>query len=204
MPLDFLSRLKKQPSSDNAIIVVSGLPRSGTSMMMQILQAGGLQILTDYEREADEDNPKGYYEYERVKQMKDEDTGWLKQAQGKVVKVISALLENLPNNFNYKIIFMERKMDEILASQKQMLIRRGEPTDKVSDETMAELFQKHLTGVKTWLASRPNMKVLYIRYDELLSDPQPHIEAIARFLDLPLNIKAMVTVPDKNLHRQKQ
>lgn len=203
MPLDLLSRFRKSPSSANTIYIVSGLPRSGTSMMMQILQAGGLQVLTDHEREADEDNPKGYYEFERVKALKDGDTTWTDKAQGKVVKVISALLEHLPPGYEYKIIFIQRNMEEILASQKQMLVRRGEPTDKVSDETMAELFRKHLSVVKAWLDTQPNMKLLYVRYDELLANPQPQLEAIARFLDQPLDLKAMLAVPDQKLYRQK-
>ena len=125
------------------ITIVSGLPRSGTSMMMKMLEAGGMQVLTDHIRTADEDNPKGYYEFERVKQI-EHDQAWLPDAQGKVVKMISALLKHLPSSYTYKVIFMRRNIDEILASQKQMLIRRGEPTDVVSDEKLTELFDRHI------------------------------------------------------------
>ncbi|MEW5870867.1 MAG: sulfotransferase [Chloroflexota bacterium] len=205
----FLSRFGKSAHPDQGgasrkpITVVSGLPRSGTSMMMQILQAGGMTILTDQERSADEDNPKGYFELERVKKLKEGDAAWVDQAQGKVVKVISALLEHLPAQYEYKVIFMQRKMEEVLASQKQMLIRRGEATDKANDETLALLFQQHLAQVQNWLAGQPNIRVLYIPYDALLQDPQTHIRAVADFLGLPLDIPAMLAVPDKNLHRQR-
>ena len=107
------------------VFIVSGLPRSGTSLMMMILNAAGIPPLTDYERNADEDNPRGYYEFERVKKLKDGDFGWLENAQGKAVKVISALLTYLPEGYTYKVIFMRRELSEILASQRKMLINRG-------------------------------------------------------------------------------
>ena len=201
--MKLLSLFKKSKSTPNDIIVVSGLPRSGTSMMMQILQSGGLQVMTDQIRAADTDNPKGYYEFERVKKLKDGDNQWVKEAPGKVVKVISALLESLPTEYQYKIIFMQRDMQEILASQKQMLIRRGEATDKTSDEVMSEYFRRHLASVQEWLARQPNMKVLYIQYDALLKDARPHIESIVKFLGFPLDVDTMSAVPDQTLYRQK-
>ena len=118
------------------VVVVSGLPRSGTSMMMKMLEAGGLSPLIDGEREADEDNPKGYYEFERVKQLPKGDYGWLEDAQGRVVKVISGLLVHLPPTHDYRVVFMRRAMPEILASQRKMLVRRGENSDQVSDEKL--------------------------------------------------------------------
>ena len=119
----------KKRQAPAVITIVSGLPRSGTSMMMKILEAGGLEVFTDNLRLPDEDNPKGYYELEQVKALKDGDDSWIKDAPGKVVKVISSLLEYLPLSYKYKIIFMRRAIPEILASQKQMLIRRGESSD---------------------------------------------------------------------------
>ena len=110
-----------QRNNDKTIIVVSGLPRSGTSMMMKMLAEGGLPILTDALREADDDNPNGYYEFELVKKLPDGQNKWLADANHKVVKIISALLEHLPTNYRYKIIFMEREPSEILASQQKML-----------------------------------------------------------------------------------
>jgi hypothetical protein len=127
---------------DNYIVVVSGLPRSGTSMMMKMLQAGGIGIMTDNLRVADENNPKGYYEFERVKQLDKGDNAWVAEAQGKVIKVISYLLEFLPADFHYKVIFMRREMAEILASQRHMLERDGKPGSSANDAQMATLFNK--------------------------------------------------------------
>ena len=107
------------------VIIVSGLPRSGTSMMMKMLEAGGLKILTDNLREADANNPKGYYEFERVKQMKDGNLAWLPDAVGKVVKIVTGLIIYLPSDYKYKIIFMKRDLNEVLSSQKKMLGRLG-------------------------------------------------------------------------------
>src|SRR4030065_1945559 len=165
MPFRSLFTSRKSSNTSEFITVVSGLPRSGTSMMMQILHAGGMEILPDQQRTADDDNPKGYYELERVKKMKEGDVTWVRESGGKVIKVISALLEYLPADLSYKVVFMHRKMDEILASQKQMLVRRGEPTDKASDSTLADLFSRHLQKVEAWLAAQKNMQVLYIQYD---------------------------------------
>ena len=185
------------------IVIVSGLPRSGTSMMMKMLVEGGLEALTDNIRTADEDNPKGYFELEKVKEI-DKDPSWVPDAQGRVVKMISALLKHLPADHQYRIIFMRRNMTEILASQRQMLIRRGEPTDKVSDEKMAEMFQKHVGQVENWLTQQPNIKVLYVNYNEVLADPRPWVEGINTFLGGGLNVEAMLGVVDRALYRQQQ
>ena len=192
----------KKRQAPAVITIVSGLPRSGTSMMMKILEAGGLEVFTDNLRLPDEDNPKGYYELEQVKALKDGDDSWIKDAPGKVVKVISSLLEYLPLSYKYKIIFMRRAIPEILASQKQMLIRRGENSDG-DDQKMAEMFQEHLKRVRVWLANQPNMETLYVDYNALMADPTPGIEAVAEFLDLTENLDAMLAVPDKKLYRQK-
>jgi LPS sulfotransferase NodH len=189
---------KPQP----VITVVSGLPRSGTSMMMKILEAGGISILTDNLRTADEDNPRGYFELEQVKALKEGENAWLKGASGKAVKVISSLLGELPGAYQYKIIFMQRKISEILASQKQMLQRRGESTDG-DDRKMAENFQEHLKRVRVWLANQPNMEVLYVSYNDLMADPAPAIKSVAEFLNLEERLETMLAVPDQSLYRQK-
>ena len=191
-------------SSQSFITVISGLPRSGTSMMMKMLSAGGLEIVTDDQRKADEDNPKGYYELERVKKLKDGDTKWLDQTQGKVIKVISALLEYLPENYSYKVIFMKRNMEEILASQQKMLIRRGENPDKVDDQTMAKLFKKHLIKVEAWLAQQQNIDVLYLNYNNIIQDPVNNIIPTAHFLGGNLDYKKMLKIIDKDLYRQRK
>jgi hypothetical protein len=185
------------------ITVVSGLPRSGTSMMMKMLEAGGLEPITDNIRTADEDNPKGYYELEKVKELKN-DASWVDEARGKVVKVISALLQDLPKDHRYKIVFMQRLMPEILASQKQRLVRRGQPTDRVPDEKMAAMFEKHLEKIYGWIAEQPNMEVLYVKYNEVLADPASAASAIAEFLGLPVDQAAMTSVVDAQLYRQRK
>ena len=189
--------LEKQP-----VIIVSGLPRSGTSMMMRMLAEGGLSILTDELRRADDDNPNGYFELEVVKQLREGDAAWLKGANGKVVKVISSLLEYLPGEYHYKIIFMERDPRETLASQKKMLEHRGQES-KLSDEQMEQQFHTHLNAMKPWLVRQPNMDVLYVNYNTLLAEPKPFCERITRFLDVPLNEVQMQAVPDKQLYRNR-
>lgn len=200
---NFLQNIRK-PKSARFITVVSGLPRSGTSMMMKMLEAGGLPSLTDNLRTADEDNPRGYYEFERVKKMPDGDTEWVKDAQGKTIKVISALLEHLPDDYSYQVLFMQRKMEEILASQAKMLIRSGNPADKVSDEELAGMYAKHLTKVKTWLAEQPNFSVLYVDYNAVLGDPSSSSAQINRFLEYSLDEQKMAGVVDPDLYRQRK
>jgi hypothetical protein len=189
--------------AEDPIIMVSGLPRSGTSMMMKMLEAGGLEILTDNIRTADEDNPKGYYEFEKAKEL-DKDRSWLDQAKGKVVKIISALLSKIPQENSCKIIFMRRKMSEILASQKEMLIRRGEPTDTVSDEKISQNFFAHLRKVEAWLEQQPNFDILYINYNDVLKNPLANIERIRGFLGNGLDTRGMAGVVDKALYRQRK
>ncbi len=186
------------------IYIVSGLPRSGTSMMMKMLEAGGLNILTDNIRTADDDNLQGYYELERVKQLKEGDTVWVDEARGNVVKVISALLEHLPAGYQYKVIFMEREMMEILSSQRKMLERRGKPGNPAEDGKFAELYGKHLEKVKGWLAQQPNMEVLFVRYNDMLKSPAEYAAKVADFLASPLDQKAMSAVPQEQYYRQRK
>jgi hypothetical protein len=184
------------------IVVVSGLPRSGTSMMMKMLEQGGLQVVTDSLRTADDDNPNGYYEFETVKQMPSGQTAWLDGAQGKVVKVISALLEYLPAKYPYKVIFMERAIGEVLASQKKMLANRQEEST-ISDAEMQEQFQKHVAAAKYWLARQPNISVLYVDYNKMLAAPDPLCQTIADFLDMGLDVDKMRAVPNERLYRNR-
>ena len=187
----------------DVITIVSGLPRSGTSMMMKMLEAGGMKLLTDGIRTADEDNPKGYYEYERVKQIQNDAT-WLEDARGKAVKMIAALLKHLPSEYRYEVVFMRRNIAEILASQRSMLIHRGEPTDAVPDERMAELFQKHVEQVETWIAAQPNMTVLYVDHADVLDNAAKQMRRVSEFLGGSLDTEAMAAVVDRSLYRQRQ
>lgn len=173
-------------------------------MLMKMLEAGGIPPLTDSIRTADEDNPKGYYEFERVKALDKGDTAWVAQAQGKTVKVISALLKYLPDTYQYKIIYIRRSMPEILASQRKMLIRRGENPDKMEDEEMAELFAKHVAQVEQWLNDQPNISVLFVHYSDILSKPEQESKAINAFLGGYLDTQQMATVIDPDLYRNRQ
>ena len=193
----------KHLSEPEFITVVSGLPRSGTSMMMKMLAVGGMYILTDNIRVSDEDNPRGYYELEKVKALKNGENEWLSEAQGKAVKIISALLQHLPPQHQYKIIFMRRDLKEILASQKQMLVRRGEPTDKIDDNTLGSLFKKHLLQVEKWISQQPNIGVTYVNYNDMLQNPEPDIQKVIQFLDMSLDKNLMQGVPEKNLYHQR-
>lgn len=185
------------------IIIVSGLPRSGTSMMMKMLEAAKIPVLTDEIREADEDNLKGYYEDERAKTLH-KDNSWIDEAEGKAVKVISYQLPHLPKEHDYLVIFMQRKINEVLASQRKMMERRGEPEDNVPDEVMANIFQKHLDEIYDWLQNQSNIKTLYVSYNETLDDPETSAEKIAESLGFDLDIEKMMQVVDPTLYRQRK
>jgi hypothetical protein len=184
------------------ITIVSGLPRSGTSMMMRMLESGGMEVLTDSIRTPDQDNPKGYYEFERVKEI-EQDQAWLEEAQGKAVKMIAALLKHLPPSYSYQVLFMRRAMAEILASQAEMLVRRGEDTDAVSDERIAQLFRKHVKQVAAWIDGQTNMQVLYVDYGKVLSEPDQQARRINRFLGGVLDVDKMARAVDPSLYRQR-
>jgi len=200
-----LKKLSSLVSSKNEqpIIIVSGLPRSGTSMMMQVLVAGGLEVMTDQIRTADDDNPKGYYEFERVKKLRDGDVAWLGQAHGKVVKIISALLPYLPTGHHYQIVFMRRALPEILASQKKMLSNRGENPDSISDDEMGALFKKHLQSVEDWIGKQPNVRRIDIDYNGLVQNPAPIIADLNHFFGGKLDPAKMAQVVDPSLHRNR-
>jgi len=172
-------------------------------MMMKMLEAGGIPPLTDEFRGADSDNPKGYYEFERVKKLKEGDISWLPMASGKAVKIISALLPYLPNEYQYKIIFMRRNINEILASQRKMLVNRGEKTDTLNDAKMEALFQKHLTQNKAWLESTPYVTHIDIDYNNMLSNSAPYVKKINTFLGGHLNTEQMDLAVDPRLYRQR-
>ena len=185
------------------IVVVSGLPRSGTSMAMKMLQAGGLPLVTDGEREADEDNPKGYFEFEPVMNLaKDPDKSWLADAHGKGVKIISTLLRELPDHHNYRVIFMRRDLREILASQAKMLARREE-TSEADDERMMEVFENDLWRANYLLKNGPQFAVLPLHYTEVLAEPLEQARRVAEFLGGELDVEAMAAVADPALYRNR-
>ena len=187
------------------IVVVSGLPRSGTSLMMQMLEAGGLPILMDDRRPADADNPRGYYEFQPVKTL-DKDNSWMAQAEGKAVKVVSLLLYHLPPGHDYKVLFMERTIAEVLASQTAMLKRlqpTAAPPSPDLDAAMRSHFEKHLKKLDDWLPQQKHISIARFPHATVLADPTAAATNVQQFLGLPLNTAAMSAVIDKSLHRQK-
>jgi hypothetical protein len=185
------------------ISIVSGLPRSGTSLMMSMLAAGGLEVLTDQLRTPDDDNPVGYFELEDVKKLINGEHSWLAESNGKAVKVISTLLPYLPDGYHYRIVFMRRPMEEVLASQRKMLINRGEDPDKISDDQMAEIFEKNLQQTERWINSQTHATRIDINYKQLIASPRPLIAEINRFLGGDLDEDRMLGVIDPSLYRHR-
>jgi hypothetical protein len=183
------------------IIVVSGLPRSGTSLMMQLLHAGGIPALTDHLRVPDTDNPRGYFEFERVKKIM-EDVAWLPEARGKAVKMVSQLLFHLPVTERYKVVFMERDLGEVLDSQEKMLRRLGQAT--APREEMTRAFRLHLNRLHKWLAEQPNFTVLRIGYADVVANTAEAVARVNVFLGGRLEVVAASSVVDPSLYRNKQ
>ncbi|MEE8169976.1 MAG: sulfotransferase family protein [Phycisphaerae bacterium] len=187
----------------NYVTIVSGLPRSGTSMMMKMLDAGGIAALTDNVRTADEDNPKGYFEFEAVKKTK-KDPAWLERAGGMVVKMVHLLLLDLPLDREYRVIFMRRKLEEVVKSQNVMLERNGKDTGALADEQVMRVFRAQMDKVDLYAKENArHLKMLDVNYNDLLADPRPAIQAVNEFLDGTLNTQAMATVVDPSLYRQR-
>ena len=184
------------------VTIVSGLPRSGTSLLMQMLAAGGLPVMTDGKRAADDDNPRGYFELEAIKQTR-RDASWLKAADGKAVKVVSHLLFDLPVDCSYQVVFVLRPIPEILASQKAMLKRHGLTGAEVEPEKLAAAYEEHLEEVRMWLAAQSHFRVLYLPYGDVIRDPAAAAAQVSTFLGSRLDRDAMARVVDPALYRQR-
>jgi hypothetical protein len=185
---------------NDEIILVSGLPRSGTSLMMQMLERAGVEVLTDEIRAADTDNPRGYLELEKVKKLR-QDASWLPQARGKAFKIVSQLLYDLPAGERYRIVFMERDFDEMLASQEKMLARLGRPA--APRDQINQSFQLHLSRLKEWLARQPHMPTMFVNYNSLLESPDEHTRLIGEFLGRPAAAEKMTAAIDPALYRNR-
>lgn len=185
------------------ITIVSGMPRSGTSMMMQMLAAGGLDILTDNIRENDENNPKGYLEYQKVKKLAS-DNSWISEGQNKVVKIIAQLLQHLPATYQYKVIFMEREMEEIIKSQQIMLGKKSDVDRKIYPAELADTFKKQLEKTRSWIKTHPQFEVMYVSYTDVINNPTEVAENLSEFLDTDLNIQDMAKAVDPLLYRNKK
>ncbi|MFL5762611.1 MAG: alkaline phosphatase family protein [Bacteroidia bacterium] len=193
-----ISRNFMEKNIKGTVTIVSGLPRSGTSMMMQALQAGGLDILTDRQRKSDENNPKGYLEFEKTKKLA-QDNSWLEEANGKALKVISHLLQHLPPAYNYKVIFMQRDMYEVMRSQQKMLGK----DPNAFPAGLAETFRTQLEKTQSWLSGQPNMEVLYVNYKNMIGQPEEQAENIAAFLGQELDLPKMISAVDDTLYRNR-
>jgi len=187
------------------VVLVSGLPRSGTSMLMQMLERGGMPIVTDKLRTPDEDNPRGYHELERVKELdKTTDKSWLKDYRGQVIKLISFLLQDLPLDLNYQVLFMRRNLDEVLRSQNKMLERKGAAEMAIPDEKMRQNYEFHLKKVYYRLSHIPNFRALFLDYSAVVEDPRREARRIAEFLGRDLDVEAMTGAVESSLYRNRQ
>ena len=180
------------------IVIVSGLPRSGTSLMMQMLDKGGVSILTDKKRKADESNPKGYYEFESVMSIH-KDNSWLDQSKDKAVKVVGPLLKHLDPQFRYKIIFMKRDLLEIIKSQRKMI---GKDPSVLPIKLM-DSYKKLLENIENWKEREPGVELIYIDYKETLDDPQTSLDKIEKFIGVPLGKEEMKSCIDVSLYRNR-
>ncbi len=183
------------------IIIVSGLPRSGTSLMMQMLDRGGVSVVTDNVRIADTDNPRGYYEFEKVKKIK-EDVSWLRDTRGKAFKMVSQLLYELPASEKYRVIFMERDLDEMIRSQEKMLSRLGKPT--APSEEIKRHFTRHLEKLRAWLADQRNFTLLYVHYHDIVKHPHEQAARVSAFLEGVADAESMAKTVDQSLYRNRK
>jgi len=198
------ARSTEMPPLSESLIVVTGLPRSGTSMLMQMLAAGGMNVLSDELRAADEDNPRGYLEYEPVKRLL-KDSSWLREACGKAVKIVAPLLTALPPDLPCRVLLVERDLDEVLDSQDRMLLRRSQSAVTTSERRRAlkDEYRRILDGVKSTLAQRALTKLLVIDYTSAIADPRTAAEALSYFLDTGLDAVKMAAAVDPALHRNR-
>jgi hypothetical protein len=183
------------------IIVVSGLPRSGTSLVMQMLVAGGVSALTDERRPSDTNNPRGYWEYEAVKSIAKEN-GWMHLAKGKAIKIIAPLISFVPNTMEYDILFVRRDLSEVIASQARMLGRDGKQLHEQHDIAMA--MKQLLENSIQYAETQPNMRVAVLEHQQLILHPAVAIEQIQALLDSPLDKRAMIEAVDPTLYRNRK
>ncbi|WP_424969186.1 sulfotransferase domain-containing protein [Dinoroseobacter sp. S76] len=184
------------------VAVVSGLPRSGTSMMMRMLTAGGFPPVVDHEREPNDDNPLGYFEFEPVKALKEDDS-WVAKSTGQVVKVIYKLVYDLPIDVPYRIVFLQRDLGEVVASQEKMLEREGLDPNAVDRDLMIKLFQGEVFDFQKWARAQRNIEILFVDYSTIVTDPASSAARIAEFFDCGLDVQAMAEAVDPSLYRNR-
>ena len=205
--MQFLDRVAHRLRRRQPITVVSGLPRSGTSMAMKMLVAGGFPALVDDTRQADVDNPLGYFEFDRVKGLEHHrDCSWLPSARGKAVKIVSFLLTWLPDTYDYRVIFMHRNLAEIVASQRTMLARSGgaPAIDDREASRLAAVYGEHLTQVHRFLSVRPSFETLDMEYRQVIQQPVEQARRIAAFVRYPMDIVSMERAVQSTLYRNRR
>ena len=201
--LEFLKRAFRRKQGE-PIVVVSGLPRSGTSMLMKMLDAGGMQIMTDSERAADIDNPKGYFEYERIKNLENEsDKSYVREGRGKVLKVISFLIKDLPDDNDYRVIFMRRDLDEVLVSQNKMIQRLGTSDSTAAEAAMKEAYRNDIVRTRLLCKNRPNFELIEISYTSTIENSAATARSVNVFLGGHLDEAAMRNAVDSSLYRNR-
>ena len=183
------------------ISIVSGLPRSGTSLMMQMLAAGGMPIMSDESRAADTHNPRGYLEDRRVKSLESDNT-WLAEAEGHALKVISLLLYELPTDLQFRIVFMRRDLDEVLRSQHRMLAADSNAPADAAPEIRTH-FERHLASLSAWFPRQSHLELLEIDYCRVVREPETAAASVAGFLKQELDLAAMASVVDPSLYRNR-
>ncbi len=195
---------RRRRSSAEPVVIVSGLPRSGTSMMMEMLEAGGLEVMSDGERGADVDNPKGYFEHQRIKDLETEtDKSYIRQGRGKALKVISFLIRHLPDDNDYRVIFMRRDLDEVLASQDKMIQRLGSSDASADREAMKEAYRNDIVRTRLLCRKRRNFELIEIHYRETIQDPAATARRVNQFLGGRLDEAAMRKAVDETLYRNR-
>ena len=182
------------------ITIVSGLPRSGTSLMMQMLDCGGMPVLTDNVRNADENNRRGYFEYEKVKGLQS-DNKWVEEAEGKAVKIIAQLLPYVPRTFQYSVIYVIRPIEQVIASQQKMLNNLEQQGAKLTIEQLTNVYSAQTRRAQNWLMVS-KIKTLFVFYPEVLSSPAEKAREIQSFLGLDLDVEKMASVVDSSLWHQ--
>lgn len=189
-------------SQRDYLTIVSGLPRSGTSMMMRMIEQGGMPVLVDHLRTADDDNPNGYYEFEPVKKTK-QDPSWVPSGVGKVVKMVHLLLLDLPLDFQYRVVFMRRHLDEVVKSQNVMLERHGDTTDDLPRERLIDIYRLQIKKVADYVDQHSDQfEMIEIDYNEMLRNPRPQAEMVSDLVD-GLDLEAMIEVVDPKLYRNR-
>ena len=200
-----IKRLFKRIKYGHPIIIVSGLPRSGTSMVMKMLEAGGMKIASDGIRTPDDDNPKGYYELERVKTLdKEMDKSWLRELRGGAVKIVSYFLRYLPDSNYYRVIFIDRNLEEVVASQNKMLVNRQKSHDTGEDESIIKNFESHLWKIRNTILAKPWFEPLYVNHRLVLTNPREQARIINRFLGGGLDEERMASIVDPKLYRNRK